>query len=114
MDNLVGMDFNTWRFLTGIGTVGALCLYGYKIRCLIDLMKSQSDRVLEYNRIVYAALIVFLPLGIGAWLYDFVVNEKKYSPLFLYPFCVVSLVFIYTMYHVLPNATQFNMDYVGW
>jgi len=77
-------------------------------------MRSQSEKVLESNRIVYAALIVFLPLGIGGWLYEFVVNEKKYSGLFLYPFGIVFLVFIYSMFYMLPNATQFSMDHLGW
>ena len=114
MDSLLGLDLDSWRVLTVMGTLAALCLYAYRIKCLISLMRAQSEKVLYYNRIVYAALIVFLPLGLGGWIYDYVVNEKKYSRLFLYPFCIVTLVYIYSMFHILPKATQFNFDYISW
>lgn len=114
MNNIIGMDLESWRIITVIGTLGAVLLYAYRISCLINLMRSESERLAGNNRLIYAGLILFIPLGIGAWLYDFVVNEKNFSPLFLFPFSIVLAMFVYTMFHLLPVATQFNFDYMKW
>jgi undecaprenyl pyrophosphate phosphatase UppP len=114
MNSLMGMDFESWRIITVIGTIGAVLLYVYRISCLINLMRSESEKLAGNNRLIYAGLILLIPLGIGAWLYEFIVNEKTVSPLFIFPFCIVVSMFLYGMLHILPNATQFNFDYMGW
>lgn len=114
MDNLLGLDLDTLRIISAIGMICAVTLFAYKIRCLIDLMKSGEALTKEYDRLVYAGLIVFLPLGIGGWLYEFVTKNKKYSRLFLYPFSIAVLTFVYAMVNMYPKMTQFNFDYLTW
>jgi hypothetical protein len=108
------LDIESLKLITTIGTSAAVVLYIYRIVCIIDLMRSESPKVEGMNRLIYAALIFFVPLGIGAWLYDFVVNDKKVSPLFLFPFLIVVTTFIQGMIVIMPHATNFNLDYVGW
>ena len=108
------LDMESLKLITIIGTSSAIVLYIYRILCAIDLMRSESPKVDGMNRLIYAALIFFIPLGIGAWLYDFVVNDKKVSPLFLFPFLIVVTTFVNGMIVLMPHATTFSFDYVGW
>jgi hypothetical protein len=114
MDNIMGMDFSTLRIISIVGMICVVILFAYKIACLVDLMKSESETMKEFDRLVYAGLIVFLPLGIGAWIYEYVTKGKKYSRLFLYPFSIALLTSLYAMVVVMPHATQFNLDYLTW
>ncbi|MDC8830539.1 hypothetical protein [Alteromonas gilva] len=68
----------------------------------------ESEMLAGTNRLMYAGLILFIPLGIGAWLYDFVVNKKNFSPLFVIPFCIVLAMFVYATYYLLPVSTKFS------
>ena len=111
---MMGLDLDTLRIISAIGMICAGILFVYKIRCLVDLMKSDQASMKEYDRLVYAGLIVFLPLGIGGWLYEFITKSKKYSRLFLYPFSIAALTFAYAMVYMLPKMTQFNFDYLTW
>lgn len=108
------MDIESLKIITIIGTFAAVVLYIYRILCAVDLMQSTSLKVEGYNKLVYAGLIFFVPLGIGAWIYDFVVNDKKVSPLFLFPFVIVVLTFLQGMYVIWPHATNFNFDFIKW
>lgn len=110
----MGIDVEGLRIATVIGTIAAVFLYIYRIVCLIDMMRSTSQKLAEYNRVIYAGLIVFIPLGIGAWLYDFLVNEKKAPPLFVFSFSIVITTFVYGMSILLPYGNQFNFDYLTW
>lgn len=111
---MTGLDLESLRIITIVGTVAALFLYLYRIACLVNLMQSSSEKLDGYNRAIYAGLILFVPLGIGAWIYDYVVNSKKVSPLFLFPFLVIVTTFVQGMIIVIPHGTQFNFDYIGW
>jgi hypothetical protein len=114
MNELMGMGLDSWRTLSAVGMVGAILLYGYRILCLVDLMRLESEKLTGNIRLIYAGLIIFIPLGIGGWLYEYVVKNKTVSPMFLFPFCIVVFTYIYGMSHILPNATQFNFDFIGW
>ena len=108
------MDLQTMRILVVIGSIAAVILYIYRIRCLVNLMCSNSPKVEGNNKLIYAGLILFIPLGIGGWIYDFVVNKKKVSALFLFPFVTVMYTVIQATLAVLPHATEFNFDYMLW
>ena len=114
MNEFMGMDLDSWRALTAVGMFSAVLLYGYRVLCLVDLMRRESDKLTGNNKLIYAGLIVLIPLGIGGWLYEFVVKNKTVSPIFLFPFSIVVYTYIYGMFHIWPNATQFNFDYIGW
>ncbi|WP_199609522.1 hypothetical protein [Flocculibacter collagenilyticus] len=114
MNSLMGMDLETWRILTVIGMTGAVFLYIYRITVLVNLMRTKSEQLDGNNRLIYAGLIIFIPLSIGAWLYDYVINKKTVAPMFLFPFSMVIVSFLYAMFTILPNATQFDFDYMGW
>ncbi|MGQ8364434.1 hypothetical protein [Glaciecola sp. 1036] len=108
------MDLESLRLITIIGSLAAIMLYIYRIVCTVNLMRSDSPKLEGYNRLIYAGLIFIIPLGIGAWIYDFVVNNKKVSPLFLFPFAIVVTTFIQGMIILLPHVNKFNFDYIGW
>jgi len=98
----MGLDIETLRLSIIVGTCSVVALYIYRIACAVNLMRSTSPKVDGINRLIYAGMIVFIPLGIGAWIYDFVVNEKKISPLFLFPFAIFLTTFLYGMSLTLP------------
>jgi hypothetical protein len=110
----MGMDIETLRVVSITGMLGAILLYAYRLMCLVDLMKSDSDLLAGNNRLIYAGLILFIPLGIGGWLYEFVVKAQKASLVFLIPFFITILSFGLGMTEILPHATKFNFDYIGW
>ena len=114
MDSLMGMSMDVWRVITVAGSICAVILYIYRIYCLINLMKKESELLTGNNRLIYAGLIFLIPLGIGAWIYDYVVNQKTASPLFIIPFISIILIFIYSMFHMMPHATNFNFDFMSW
>lgn len=115
MNNIMGMDLEALRILSVLGMTGAVLLYAYRVYCLVDLMKSESEKLLTgNNRLIYAGLIVFIPLGIGAWLFEFVVNGKRASAFFIVPFVLVLYALLFSMYELLPIATNFNFNYLGW
>jgi hypothetical protein len=111
---MMGIDVESLRLLTIMGTGAALFLYLYRITCLLNLMQSNSEKLEGFNRAIYAGVILFVPLGIGAWIYDYVVNGKKVAPLFLFPFLIVSSVFVMVMFMSYPHLTTFNFDYMSW
>lgn len=108
------IDFESIRIITIIGSIAAVALYVYRVTCAVDLMRSTSPKVEGIQKLIYAGLIFFVPLGIGAWLYDFVVNKKKASYLFLFPFIIVVASFIAGMLVIWPHFNNFNFDYMGW
>lgn len=114
MNGFAALDIETLRTVAIYGAVGAILLYGYRILCLIDLMKSDSELLAGNNRLIYAGLILVIPLGIGAWLYEFLVNEKKASPFFVIPFLMTIIPYGIGMLEILPHSTQFNFDFIGW
>jgi hypothetical protein len=111
---IMGIDVESLRLITIVGTIAAIFLYVYRITCLVGLMQSSSEKLDGFNRAIYAGLILFVPLGIGAWIYDYVVNNKKVTPLFLFPFLIVVTVFVQGMVIAAPHFTKFNFDYMGW
>lgn len=108
------MDIESLRIFSAIGSVAAVFLYIYRIVCVIGLMRSESPKVEGNNRLIYAGLIFFVPLGIGAWIYDFVVNGKKASPLFWVPFLIAIYAFVQGMFVIMPHATSFKFDFLTW
>ena len=111
---MMGIDVESLRLLTVMGTIAALFLYLYRIICLLNLMQSTSVKLDGFNRAIYAGIILFVPLGIGGWIYDYVVNGKKIAPLFLFSFLIVSSVFVMVMFMSYPHLSTFNFDYMGW
>ena len=108
------MDVESLKLITIVGTSAAVVLYIYRILCAVDLMRSTSSKVEGNNKLIYAGLIFLVPLGIGAWIYDFVVNEKKVPLLFLFPFVIVVFTFLQGMFVIWPHANNFNFDFVKW
>lgn len=112
--SLMGLNMDVWRVISGLGLLGSGLLFLYRLICLIDLMKV-SEEVIETNKkLIYAGLIVFVPLGLGAWIYEFVEKDKKYSLMFLIPFLIVIIPTAYAFIHMLPRATNFNFNYLNW
>lgn len=110
----MGMDIAFWRLLTGIGAFCVVLLYMYRVLCLVSLMKLDSAALPDNSRLVYAGLIVFLPLGIGGWIYDFVVNKRTMPLLFVVPFLSVALVAIHSFSYTLLHTNNFNFDFLGF
>ncbi len=111
---MMGIDIDSLRIISVVGSISAIFLYLYRILCLVNLMQSTSEKLDGFNRAIYAALILFIPLGIGAWLYDYVVNGVKVAALFLFPFLIVVTTFAYGMFIIVPHGTKFNFDFIAW
>jgi len=114
LGSLMGLDMDVWRVVSALGLLGSGLLLVYRLICLVDLMKVHKETIDSNHKIIYAGLIVFIPLALGAWLYEFVEKNKKVSMLFLVPFLIVIVPTGYAFLHMLPHATNFNFNYLSW
>lgn len=114
LGSLMGLDMDVWRAISALGLFGGGLLYLYRLVCIVDLMKVSEELIETNKKLIYAGLIVFIPLGLGAWIYEFVEKNKKCSPLFLIPFLIVIIPTGYAFLHMLPRATNFDFKYLNW
>jgi hypothetical protein len=54
-----------------------------------------------------------MPLGIGAFLYHAVSSRSILALLYFIPFLGVALPAVYMLMKVWPNATNFNLNFLG-
>ena len=103
------------RQLMLVSMFGAILLFFYQLTRLAEIMRrDDAFRAVHHEKALYVAIVLVLPLGLGAWIYDYVVNRKWLDPLFavallltLIPACVVFM-------HFLPHMTEFNFDFLSW
>ncbi len=114
MDNFHGLDLDILRTLTTIGALCAFLLYAYRAYCLVRLLKFYEPNDNSNKQLIYAGLIVFIPLGIGGWIFDYCENDKLFPWLFLVPFVIALGVSAYMFYLIMPVSTSFNMSFLNW
>lgn len=115
MMELGGLDLESWRILIVLGMIGGLMLFIYKIVCLIELMKPTARENLEnIEKLIYAGIIFFIPLGIGGFIYQYSVKAKSISNFFVIGFLMAVIPAAILGLAVTMNATSFNLDYLSW
>lgn len=114
-DSLFGMPLNQMRVLVAVSAFGAVLLFGYKLLRLVQLLQLDRQEQWQHNeKLIYAGLIVLLPLGLGAWVYDYNVRKKRLDPVYAILFLITVVPVVIAMAGILPHATQFGFDFLGW
>jgi len=113
MTDLFGIPITHLRISTAVGMITSVALFVYEVSRFVDCMKHDQDSFKgSYDKLIWAAMIIYLPLGIGGWAYDRVVNHKGCDPKFGIPFTLAIVSIGYTMIKVLPLSTNFNLDFL--
>ncbi len=111
---MLGFDIATMRLMTAIAGVSTLVLYVYRLHAIIHcMMRSPSDFPSPVDRVVWCGLSGFMPLGIGAFLYHAVSSRSILTLLYFIPFLGVAIPAVYMLLKVWPNATNFNLNFLG-
>ncbi len=96
-------NMEAMRSVFVFSTLGMILLFLYQVTTFIHLLKNEA--LLEkqgYYGLIYTAIILMLPLGIGAAIYDRVVRERL-SKLFFIGFSIsittLSIVYLKSLKH---------------
>ena len=112
--SMLGMDIGTMRAMTVIAGISTLVLYLYRIHSIIHCMgRDPGEFPSQVDRVVWCGLAAFMPLGIGAYLYDLVSRRNPFQLFFLIPFFGVTIPACYMFIKFLPHATNFNFNFLG-
>lgn len=109
-----GLDLTTARTLVLVSGIGVMLLYLYRLLTVIHCM---SQPVAQFSaaidRLIWVGLAIFVPLGLGAWVYDVVHRGRFFPLLFIVPFAAVAVCFFWFMIPVWQRATNFKFDFLG-
>ena len=110
----LGLDITTARILTTICAVGVAILYLYRLLTVVHCMRRPpTDFPAPTDRLIWVGLAMFVPLGLGAWVYDLVRRGRSFPLLFIIPFATVTGCFLWITIPVWQRATQFSFDFLG-
>ena len=110
----LGLDITTARVLTTICALGVTILYLYRLLTVVHCMRQPAaDFPAPTDRLIWVALAMFVPLGLGAWVYDHVRRGRSFSLLFVVPFSAVAISFLLFTVPVWQRATKFSFDFLG-
>ena len=113
-EEMLGVSIGTMRMVTIIAALCTLSLYIYRLQSVIHCMRRDADDFpSQVDRVVWSLLSAFMPLGIGAYLYDVVSRKNPLQPLFLIPFAGVVCSIIFMLIKVWPRSTSFSFDFLG-
>lgn len=111
---MLGIDITTMRLMTAIAGVSTLILYVYRLHAIIHCMnRAPGDFPSPVDRVVWCGLSAFMPLGIGALLYHAVSSRSMLTLVYFIPFLGVSVPACFMLMKVWPNATNFNLNFLG-
>ncbi len=114
METFIGLETFTLRALMLLGTIGAIFLFFYKLKCLIDLMSNEElAQKTDNSKLIYAGLITFIPLAAGAFIYEWCVN-KFLSKFYLFGLVLVLVPATIMFVHALPHLTNFDLNFLDW
>lgn len=101
---------NYW--MATLSCVGVL--YLYRLITVIRCMRAPlTDFLTPIDRLIWVGLAMFVPLGIGAYLFDVTVKRFYINPLFLVPIGFLCFVAIKVGYPLITNMTHFKFDFLG-
>lgn len=86
MHSSTAANFEQMALLMGGFMLGGLLLFVYQLYCLFDLMAKNSPVTESSDRVIWALLIVLVPLGIGAWLYQLRIYRRAFPVFYLLSF----------------------------
>jgi hypothetical protein len=78
------------------------------------MRREDAFRTAHHEKALDVALVLVLPLGLGAWVYGLGVNRKWVDPLFGVAFglTVIPSLLVLVLFH--PHMTEFNFDFLTW
>lgn len=89
-------------------------LYLYRIITVIRCMRAPlTEFITPIDRLIWVGLSMFVPLGIGAYLFDVTVKRFYINPFFLIPIGYLGFVAIKIGERLITNMTQFKFDFIG-
>ena len=114
-NTLAGVDFTTWRILSGVSVSGVALLYVYRFLCLLSLLKNDNAAIRERNdKLIYTVLIVLIPLGLGAFIYEYVANSRSVSKLFYIGFALAVIPAVILFSSFMIHETSLDTAYGSW
>ena len=115
IQQMLGFDVSTMRMMATIAGISTLVLYVYRLHAIIHCMsRAPGEFPSPVDRVVWCGLSGFMPLGIGAFLYHAVSSRSILTLMFFIPFLGVAIPASYMLIKVWPNATNFNLNFLGF
>lgn len=110
----IGIELTTMRNVWIVCLASFGMLYVYRLSVIIRCMATKADFFkAPIDRLIWVALALLVPLGIGAYLYDLVQVRKPWKPSFLLPFGVIAFCFVFYGLPMILKSTSFKFDFLG-
>ncbi|MHA3771779.1 hypothetical protein ACXR0O_09615 [Verrucomicrobiota bacterium sgz303538] len=110
----LGVSVGTLRFVTAVSAIAVGVLYLYRLLTVAHCMRQPVEQFqAPIDRLIWVALAMLVPLGLGAWLYDLVRRGRPLPPLFVVPFAIVAICFLSVAIPLLSRSTKFNFNFLG-
>ena len=99
--------------LTAVSAIAVGVLYLYRLMTVVHCMRRPAEEFpATIDRAIWVGLAMFIPLGLGAVLYD-IVRRGRFPLLFIIPFLTVGICSLWVFIPVLQRATKFSFDFMG-
>lgn len=110
----LGISIGSMRTFSVIMMIAVGFLYIYRLLTVIHCMRQPvSDFAAPTDRMIWVALAMLVPLGLGAFLYDVVRRDRPFVLRFWIPFGVVAICFLCVAIPIFKHSTKFNLDFLG-